>query len=71
MLIPSCSANIPPSKAIFLLLSASDLKQDTTRERIERFSMLDGGGHAAIVFLLHEKEDSNDGMAEFVGLQST
>lgn len=33
--------------------------------------MLDGGGHAAIVFLLHEKDDKNDGMTEFVCLQST
>lgn len=33
--------------------------------------MLEGGGHAAIVFLLHEKDDKNDGMTEFIGLQST
>ena len=69
--IPPRSPNTPPQKAIFLLLSSSDLKQEQTIQRIERFSMLDGGEHVAIIFLLQEKEDKKDGMAAFIELQRT
>lgn len=68
--LPARSASAAPSKAVFLLLSPSDLKQETTLQRIERFG-LTGDEHQAIIFLLHEKDDMKDGMASFIQFQST
>lgn len=68
--LPPGSADAGARKAIFLLLSTSDLKHEATLQRIERFS-LTGDEHQAIIFLLHEKEDGRDGMAKFIEFQST
>lgn len=68
--LPSRSANAAARKATFLLLSPSDLKQESTLQRIERFSVT-GDEHQTFIFLLHEKEDMKDGMAAFVQFQST
>jgi hypothetical protein len=56
-----------------LLLSACDTvvsQQDELTQRIERLSLLEKDQHCVIVFLLHEKEDNNDGFAAYIGLQA-
>lgn len=52
----------------FILLSALDLKQPQTLQRIERLFCLEGGRRFAIVFLL-STSDNEDGLSALGRLQ--
>ncbi|KAF7879055.1 hypothetical protein EAF04_000255 [Stromatinia cepivora] len=53
-----------------LLLSSSDMQPSANiSARIERLYRQTGGRNVGIIFLLHEKESSSDGMKEYVNLQ--
>lgn len=53
----------------FILLSALDLKQPETLQRIERLFYLDGGRRCAIVFLLLSADETEDGLSALGKLQ--